>query len=109
MPNGYGIYHHGKPILIERRLLDRLSSPSAAGVDVATAGSTAVRRLAGASGIDFVLPPAATATAHGRNYGPIVIIAAVGGAWLLLATVLLVRRRRLVRGGDEPRKDRTSG
>jgi hypothetical protein len=45
--------------------------------------------------------PATTSTAHGRDYGPIVIAVVAGGAWLILLSVLLVRRRRLVRDRKE--------
>jgi hypothetical protein len=53
-----------------------------------------------------VLSPATSSTAHGRNYGPIVIAAAaVGGTWLLISAVVLVRRHRLVREREEPSGD----
>ena len=104
MPNGYGIYHHGKPVANERKLLDSLPSPAASGADVATAGTTGVRHLARASGIKLTLPPATAPAGRSNNYARI-IIAAVGGAWLLLTAFVLLRRRRLLRDKDEPVKE----
>ena len=106
MPNGYGIYHHGKLVTAERKLLDGLPSPAATGADVATAGSAGVRRLVAASGITLTLAPATTTTGHGHTPIPIVVAAAVAGAWLLLTAFVLVRRRRLARAEDEPEEQR---
>jgi hypothetical protein len=103
MPNGYGIYHGGKPVASERKLLDGVPTPAAAGADVATAAVTAVRRLARASGIDLELPAAPARTAPSRHFERIVI-AAGGLAWILFAAVVLLRhrRRRAARAGDRP-------
>ena len=105
MPNGYGIYHHGKPITAERRLLNGLPTAAATGADVATAATIGVRRLARASGIKLELAPATAPTARSHNYAPIIIAAAVGGAWVLLAAFLLLRRRRLASAKDESSRE----
>jgi hypothetical protein len=94
MPNGYGIYHHGKPITAERRLLDTLPTPAATGDDVAAAAIVAVRRLAGAKGITLTLPPPAATSGGKRNYTPIVVGVVIGGAWLVLVALVLLRWRR---------------
>jgi hypothetical protein len=105
MPNGYGIYHRGKSLISERELLQRLPTPEAAGADVAVAATTAVRRLAGSSGINLALP-AVPAQSPSKQNRWIFIAPVVGGAWLLFAAVLVLRRRRhaaasATRAGDE--------
>ena len=56
MPNGYGIARNGKPAPAEQKVLDGLSSPTAAH-SLAAAAEHALRALAGHAGVRIVLTP----------------------------------------------------
>jgi len=92
MPNGYGIYEHGRPIAADRALLDLLPLPKS-GSDVAGAAVVAVQRLAQRHGITLA---ASAAPAHksSNNRDRIVILVAAAGAIALGALVLAARRHR---------------
>jgi hypothetical protein len=92
MPQGYGVYRHGRPTAAEQHRLAALPTPAARHVDVATAAVPAVQAVAAAAGRTLSLPQAvAQSTTRDR------IKIAVGGLALVLvaaAAVLLRRRRR---------------
>jgi hypothetical protein len=90
MPNGYGIYEHGRPIAADRALLDSLPAPKSSS-DVAAAGVTAVQRLAHRNGITL------TATAPPKsstNRDRLVILLAAAGAVALGTLIVAARRLR---------------
>jgi LPXTG-motif cell wall-anchored protein len=101
MPDGYGIYHSGRSVTREEKILDSLPPPSGP-LDVARASEEPVLRLAAERGVKLTLPPLpASAESEGstghRNLVwlgvcALLLIAAAAGA------VILRRRRRRVSG-----------
>lgn len=95
MPNGYGVYHHGRPVAAERRVLDGLPLPEASGTDLASAATDAVRRLARTQGLRLAAPDT-SAGGSSENRDRLVIVAVVLGIGAVAAvafTVLRLRRR----------------
>jgi hypothetical protein len=86
MPNGYGIFHHGKPLASERAVLDSLPAP---GSDLAAAASVAVQRLARSAGVAVTIPPLKSSANRDR-----LLIVLIAGAVALIAGLAFVPRRR---------------
>jgi hypothetical protein len=91
MPNGYGIYEHGRPIAADRAFLDSLPPPKSAS-DVARAATVAVQRLALRQEI-VLTPEKAPAHKSTNNRDRLVILLAAVGAVAL--GVLIVSARKL--------------
>jgi hypothetical protein len=94
MPNGYGIYRYHKPVVAERKVLDRLPPPSDGGPGLAAAAGNAVISLAGAAGVKLTLPAAKKPAGRSSNRDRILLLAI---ALCLLAAILFVPWRRLRR------------
>jgi len=90
MPNGYGIYEHGRPIAADRALLDSLPLPKSA-ADAAAAGTTAVQRLARRSGIVLTATAAPASKSSNSRDRLVILLAAVGA--IALGTLVLAARR----------------
>jgi hypothetical protein len=101
MPNGYGIYHTGRSVAREEKILDDLPPPSGP-LDIARASEEPVLRLAADRGVKLTLPPLpASAEPKGSRGRPDLVWLAVGAVLLVAvaAAVLFVRRRcRLAQG-----------
>ncbi len=97
MPNGYGIYHRGKPVAAERRLLDSLAPPGPSGARLATAAGVAVQRFARQAGLRLALP-AAQAPANHTNRDRLEILAIVLCISAIGALIFVPRRRRRASG-----------
>jgi hypothetical protein len=93
MPNGYGIYEHGRPIAADRAFLDSLPPPKSAS-DVAAAATVAVQRLGLRQ--EIVLKPGKAATHKSSNNRDrlVILLASVGAIAL---GVLIVSARKLRR------------
>jgi hypothetical protein len=91
MPNGYGIYDHGRPTAADRKLLASLSPP-ASNAEQAAAAITAVRRLAQQSGVTLASAAKKSGGSTTRDRVAIILIA-VGAAGLFVL-FLIPRRRR---------------
>jgi hypothetical protein len=90
MPNGYGIYDHGRPVRAQRTLLGRLPKPGAA--NLAPAAATAVQRLARAKGVELSLQTAGKKSNATRDR--LIILGAVLAAALVATLALGARRFR---------------
>jgi hypothetical protein len=99
MPNGYGVYNHGKPVTSETKLLAGLSPPAGGGEALASGAIDAVRRLARADGVALAVPKAAAKPSHSANADRITII---GFALIGAAVVAAIYFARRVRGRPEP-------
>jgi hypothetical protein len=91
MPNGYGIYEHGRPIAADRKLLDSLPVPKSAS-DVAAAATVAVQRLALRE--EIVLTRSAPPAKSFNNRDRLVIALAAVAAVALGVLVVSIRRLR---------------
>jgi hypothetical protein len=90
MPNGYGIYEHGKPTAADQKILDSLPLP-ASGADQARSAIAAVQRLAARAGV--VLPRVAPAKSGGSTNRDRIVIVAAAAAVLVLAGLVTGARR----------------
>jgi hypothetical protein len=102
MPNGYGIYHDGRSVAGEEKILDKLSLPSGP-LDIARASENPVLRLASDRGVKLTLPPLPKpAEPKDSNDHRDLAWLAAGGLLLIAvaaaAVVFIRRRRRLVEG-----------
>jgi hypothetical protein len=61
MPNGYGIYHDGKSVKREEKILDSLPPPTGP-LDISRAAEVPVLRLAADKGVKLTLPPLPAST-----------------------------------------------
>ena len=86
MPNGYGIYNHGKPVRAERALLNRLPLP---GPTFAPRAALAVQRLAQAQGLQLALPKLALRKSHGARDR--IEILAIAIAVVLIGAIAFMR------------------
>jgi hypothetical protein len=97
MRNGLAVSMRGRLVPAEQAVVDKIAAPQAGGAALASAGTTAVVRLAAANGIVIPTPPLA---ASGRTNGSnttrdrIVIAAAAVGILALGGLAVLYRRRR---------------
>ena len=80
MPNGYGVSRGGKPLPAAQRLVDRLPPPGTNGHALATGATSAVRKLAAASGVHVPLiqPAAKKSSGHWFVIGIIALIVIFG-------------------------------
>jgi hypothetical protein len=83
MPSGYGIYHNGKSVAGEEKILDSLPPPSGP-LDIARAAEDAVLQLADDSGVKMALPPlpASTEPQESKIHRSLV--------WITAAVLLLI-------------------
>jgi hypothetical protein len=96
MPNGYGLYDHGRPIAREQATLDRLASPGRD--DLATAAVQAVGRLARLQHVELTVPEISSG-AESDNHKRMLLMAgaailAAAGAGLVMLHRRLKPRRR---------------
>ena len=94
MPNGFGIYHHGRSTAREQQALMGIAIGQD-GVDgLADSGTRAVRQLAAANGhrLPVIAVPREKSTSMGKDR--IVIAAGALAVALVAAALVLVRRRR---------------
>ena len=102
MPNGLGVYHHGRPVARETAVLHGIAIDRG---NLAATAATAVRRLAAADGHRLAVPVAATAraSAAGGRTSPATWIALVVGLLLVaLAWAVSLRVRPLRRRAHDP-------
>ena len=102
MPNGLGVYHHGKPVTRETAVLRGVAVDRG---NLAATAATAVRRLAAAGGhrlaVPVTAPPRSSATSGGTS--PVTWVAfAVGLLLVALAWAVSLRVRPLRRRGSDP-------
>jgi hypothetical protein len=96
MPNGYGLYRHGKPVAAEQRLLDTLPPPGTTGTALVTSAEHAVLLLARHARVDLTLPQLRATPRSNQTRDRLVILA---GALILggIAALAVVARRVLGR------------
>jgi hypothetical protein len=102
MPNGIGVYHHGRPVTRETAVLSGVAVDRG---NLAATAATAVQRLAAAGGHRLAVPVAAPARSRAARGGtsPATWIAfAVGLLLVALAWVVSVRVRPLRRRAHDP-------
>jgi hypothetical protein len=92
MPNGYGIYEHGRPVAADRALLDSLPPPKSPS-DVAKAATVAVQRLALRQEI-VLTPDRASTHRSSNNRDRLVIVLAAVAAVMVGVLVVSIRRLR---------------
>jgi len=90
MPDGIGVYHHGRPVTREAAALRGVAIGRG---DLAAAAVTAVRRIAAADGHELAVPPAAPAASAHAGGTPPAVWAAFGIGLLLVALAWAVSLR----------------
>jgi hypothetical protein len=94
MPNGYGIARGGKPLPSERKLLDSAAPPDRTGIDLATAASRVVLRLAGEDGVKLKLPPLSPPLKQDENHDWIYLVAIALSIAAIIPLIFVRRPRR---------------
>jgi hypothetical protein len=94
MPNGYGIARGGKPLPSERKLLDSAAPPDRTGIDLATAASRVVLRLAQQEGVKLKLPPLSPPLKKDENHDWIYLVAIALSIAAIIPLIFVRRPRR---------------
>jgi hypothetical protein len=94
MPNGYGYASGGMPQPKQQAIVDRLPVPGNSGTELAAAGTSAVRALAAAAGVQVSLPALHGSTGTSTTRDRLVIVAGVAVLLILAGGLPLLRQRR---------------
>jgi hypothetical protein len=95
MPNGLGFATDGKPVPAEQAVVDRVPPPGKDGAALASAGTTAVARLAARSGVILPVPALrGEKSKPNQNYDRLLIVAVTALVIVGIVAVRLLRRRR---------------
>lgn len=93
MPNGYGVYHGGKPTAKEARALTALPPPQAGGKDIGLAAIPAVRAVAAPLELVAATPAPSSGGVSNKSRDRLVIGGAVLVGVLVLVALAGLRRR----------------
>jgi hypothetical protein len=93
MPNGYGFARGGVLQPKQQAIVDRLPVPGNSGAQIASAGTSAVRALAAASGVDVALPGLHGSKGTSTTRDRLVILVVVAFLLILGGGLPLLRQR----------------
>ena len=91
MPNGYGVFENGKPLPAAAKVVAPLPPPGTGGAALAQGATSAVRKLAAASGVQVQAAPSSGSSSSN--------VATIGGV-IAIVVVLAVIAAFFVRGRE---------